>query len=1726
MPPPAAVAPPDEGRRPDGGYQPTAVPEPAALPEHTAVQLPAAVPEPAAAQVPGDAAGYPPPAQPTAQPAPEMTQIVAQGVALPNLRAPVDATLHAEQQRLVAICERELATSPPPARAARLHFELGRIAATATKAIEHYRAALALNADHLPSLRAARLLELERRDVDSVVSLLNAEIRLADDARARARLYHEMGRVLEDLRGDVDGARACYQRATEHDPNTATYFEALEQCQLAAGQWQAVAAARQGSAQAIRTDNRHRAALVAQRASLLETRLADAATATELYQQALEMDPDAPGAMEALCRLLAVQQRWRDLITVLERRAAQTTDAAVRTQVLFTIAQIHGERLGHRESAVAALTRAMQSSPRDRLVLETLARLYEQAGEQQSLASTLAHMVDIITEPSERLALMVRIGCLYEKDLRDDGQARPWYEAALGIDVTYVPAVNALDGLYERAQAWEPLIVMHFATAQAAGDSLRRAAALTRIAEIFELRLHQPEEAINHHAHALALDPGSEASFKALTRLLAQRGRHRELIELYERGIDRARDADLVIAYLFKIGSLWEDALAEPNQAAHAYKRILALDGRNLGALHALQRASERAGRHPQLAEALELEAELEADPARRVALLQRAADVFANLIGDRDAAVIRYRRVLSLDEDHAPALSALGRVYHQLGRHQDLRDILERELAITPSGPQVVALLHRLGELCASEIGDDEAAIGYYRRAVATDPRHGPSLRALTHQLERRGDWAGMVALLQAQLVATTAPDERAATACRLAEVLEIHLRQPERAVEAYLMALAAAGGHRPALAGLSRVRAALGAWQQQAPELVADSSRVQDRSIAVDLLLRAAEIESDLLGRSQHAVAALESVRSIDRYNLGALLALLPLYRRAANWSAVAEVYSTLAGVLGDPMGRVAALEELARMQQLRGAGDEAAQRRTYNAILSIDPRHGGALVELERMALRQGDGALLADVDARFARGAGPAPVVGVHAVRLGELVETDNPAAALASYRAALEQDHDDIAAIRGLARAAERLGDAATVVEACRRLAAWTRDGALAADSLVRSAQVCLDRLGDVAAATHDAEAALERWPDHELAARMVSDLLREAGQVDRLVTLLGQAAASARRPARVASLWRAVARLYADDKGDLGAGLAALARLRAEQPDEVATLRLLGDLHVRNQQWKEAEQALLRAMALEPAAEQQLPIRLSLGRIYAKHLDNADAALINLEAAVALDARQREALLLLLDLYEAARDHDAARRTVERLLHITEDPPERGWALLELGRIELVSGNKGRAAAALRDAVAIQGPAGEAAAAYKKLLGDEHPWDRYVEALQEHIRRVHAGELQSAQLRDVYVSVARIQHEVLLQIDPSIETLRAGIGALGEDPVIHHELAERLATSGRLDAAGIEYRRILAREPSDARAWRGLARALHESGHKLEAGVALAPLVILGEASEIEAGMSRQRRLDPGWGQPGSLEAGVLAKISAADPWEESRLVGLFSALGEALEKAYPTDFDSYGVGARDSLRSDHPLRQLGDRLAKIFAVEEFELYLHEGTSFSVAIELTQPPSLMISRSIAELPEAQQVFVLARSFALVARGGHAVVTLGRRESERLLRAALLSAAPNDRSDDDIATLSKRLLKVLSRRNRKLLETAAAQCLSEPPADLERWGATLEPCAARAAALLTNDLPAVVSALRQSGAVPANLEGVAMVHGSPLLSNLLRFWATDVAFEVRRSAGLL
>ncbi|HYQ15277.1 MAG TPA: tetratricopeptide repeat protein, partial [Polyangiaceae bacterium] len=1061
----------------------------------------------------------------------------------------------------------------------------------------------------------------------------------------------------------------------------------------------------------------------------------------------------------------------------------------------------------------------------------------------------------------------------------------------------------------------------------------------------------------SHHARALGIVPGYAASFKALTRLYSAGGRYPELVELYERAVDLAHDAETKITYLFKIGRVHEDALSDPSAALTAYRRILTIDPAHLGAVHAAQRAAERGGLFRELTEVLELEAKLVKDTKEKLMLLHRAGEVAEHDSNDDAVALGLQRRVLELDPKFQPALASLGRLYFRAGRWEDLVHVYQAELSSLPRGVEAARLDYKIGEIYEHRIAKDDQALAAYRRALEADPQHLPARRALERKLADKNRFEEISKLIEGELATESDPNAIARAALRLGEVLELRMNAPDKALVAYERALTADPEFRPARDARVRLLTEGKDWERLVAELTKEALTGADPHLGVAAMLRAGEIWQTELGAPQKAIDCFEAVLEKDPGHIEALFALESLYAERGMWEPLAKVYATEARVLSEPGARIAALSELGRLEESKGVGSEDERKAAYFAMLQLAPHDQAALSALERLALESGDASLLANVDAKQAALAEDPEVKAAHLTRLAEALERSGDPSALEVLRSAIAADPESLSAARGITRLAERSGEPGLLEEASQHESRVTGDADVAARLLVRSAIVRAER-GDVESSIRLLRRTLEQNPDFEAAAAKLAELLVARGAVDELIALLTNAANSASLPARVASLWIMVSDLYASRKQDIPAALAALRRAQNLVPSHAGTLVKLADLYTLDSQWAEAVDRLKQALGHAGTDELKVDIHLRLAAILQDELGDADRALASLNAALAIDSGSRQALSRLARLEMARGRGDQAAELAARLVRVSPELGQRVEALTLLGDLERTRGQQAAAVQAYEQAVALSGLDGEAAGHFQALLADqaqgrEPPsYARYAAALKSYAEQ-HPEP--TPELTQIYIELSRVLGDDMGQADQAAQALERGMAASPSDPQLAIAYAQRLLEAQRFADAAASYRRALSIDVFRPEAFRGLAEAWRALGRTAESACAVGAVVALDTGNDWERASLSSRVVRSAQQAPGSLDGGELASIDVNSA--QSTASALLAALGDTVGKVYPPELERWGLNPRDkiSAKSGHPLRAIAERVAAVFGVEGFDLYVHRTHAGSVQLELTDP---------------------------------------------------------------------------------------------------------------------------------------------------------------------------
>ncbi len=1622
-------------------------------------------------------------------------------------------------------CERELQGQPESRRAARLAFEIARTCEIelhdARRALQYYQAALEHASDYVPAIRAARRLLIGARMFTEAMALFDAEARVTRHARDKATLFFMKGRLLEDVLGNREAAEEAYNTARALDRTHAAILSATEQRAYAKQSWTDVDRNLAELANAAASDAKHRAALIVRRAQLLESRQQRPDQAAELYESALQLDPSASIAIQALKRLYYRQHRWRDLIRTLEAEANLATDPALEASSLYRAARINAEQIGNRDEAIHLLERARSLKPEDPLILGELARHYE-AGEQlQALVETLEALTDATDDPAERLTFTQRIARLYEEELRDVDQAIAWHERAVQLEPTSLSSLQALSLLYRVRGAWPKLIEMCLQEARFTTDAHRRADSHARAAEIYEIKLHAIDDAIDHYHRALNAMPDHAAAFKALTRLLSDVHKPKELIQLYENALDRATGTRAV-SYLFKIAQLYEDALQEHGLAAQTYKRVLEQDPSNLAAVHAWQRSAARAERSRELLEALDYEIQLTVERERLVALLHRAGEVLDEQLDDRDEAIVRYKRALEKDPRHVPTLSSLGRLYYAAGRWNDLLDVYEQELRLTSAKGRRVALLQKMAEISRDRLGSDEDALRYHREAIKVDPGHAPSLQELARELRERGAWAELVDVLELQLRGSNAAPVRARAALRLGQVYEEHLKDRAKAIASYEAAVSADPEYRPAIDALARVRVEEQDWTRLLADLEREQSLVRDPDQRVALCARKALV-LERQDKHRQAIQAWEEVRSIDPKHLGALLALEQLYRQVGAWESLCGIYATESEVLAASGGGTAALYELARLLEHQGLGEYDDIVRAYRGILAVHPDELGALLELERLAVTRRDVELLKEVDAAMARCAQDPTVAAAHRARLAEAVEGYADGEAIEQFRAATMADPYHIGAARGLTRIAQESDDPNALVDALRREADAERDPNAAASLLVQSATVRLQRMGDHDGARGDFEHALELWPDSELAANGLVDVLAIDGDWSTLVDRLSQAASRAGSVERASTLWLTVARIQGDELGQAPAAIRTLQRVLKVEPRNLDALESLARHFEATQSWHEAAATTEQFLAAAPSQERAQHAVLRLSRLYRERLETPEKALRHVESALVEDPRNTQALQELSLIHESLGQVSEALQVARRLLEIGGAEAE-GDTLVRLGQLEHAAGDEKEAKIALQRAVSLEGPSSEAARALEALCESRDDWRAYARALDQYRAIDDAAQVQTG------LEVARILSDHCDDDEAAVQTLRTRLQNGSASPELRRELAVRLRARGEIAQALEQIQTVLAHEPMREDAWRELANTYESAGRLIETRIATLPLIALGvdQATDRERVDAVEAR--PALVRPRSLRGPVLDKLGTPRP-EDAAAGALLVALGPALTKLYPPDLQSYGLTTRDRLptEAEHPLRDVANRIAAAFDIRHFDLFLHRTRNRGISIEFGVHPALLVPAMLLEKDPAAQAFALAKPMTHIARGYHAIEKLTPRELDVLLASAARIVKPDFgtglTSEDLLDELTRRLIRAIPRRDRRAVRDAALAYSQARRVKFDRWVNAAHRTATRVALLLSDGLDPLLADVR-SRIAPDREAGGEAFDTHPDYVDALKFWASPAAMHLREHMGLL
>jgi Tfp pilus assembly protein PilF len=930
--------------------------------------------------------------------------------------------------------------------------------------------------------------------------------------------------------------------------------------------------------------------------------------------------------MSLLPPILPPQVVARTRIRALSADFALQQDATQRAALAYEMGALTESRLGDSTQALDYYRDAAELDANFRPPLFALRRLLRDARDYDELVRVLAKIVNASSNPAERAAALVELGCLLEDQLADPAGAKGAFERALLAD----PGCLAGTLMLERSL----LAQNHLAEAHAL--SVRRA----RHTLDPKLRAALACEA----ADGLAARGAIDTAIELLLSTLALPGRHLSTL--------------LMLSQLARLHD-------RPAIAAHACEDL----GAMLAAFASGQTGPdpmELATRYPDVASA-----------ARAAAFYYREAGrLYAKLDDGAADAVLAYERALACTRNDVLLLLEYGAVCEAADDLNGARASI-RELLPHADARRAAALHFQLAELAERE-GEPADALERLQAARALAPDAPVVSAVLEDRLLDAGDFATLSGVLDERARRLSGADR----SCALlrAALSADRANDASRALALYDEAASVLADKTPVLRelyGAALRFAAVATLRDAGAKLLFCDLEPAERSAVMRASYESALAERDVPSAQTLLRAALQE----PACQLWAAHSAWVVAASNADRDLLALAHGKLAELAERAEdGELAAAHLAAQSRALIRLGDDAQAVTRLRRALELVPTHAYAVALLEDCLLVRGEAgeavqllrdAASAERDTR--RGESALLQAAVAAENAGRLD------LARSSYDEAAERDPLAFAPLWARLRFAERSGDAALRLSALRALAA--RETALErpasaqlelAEALCARADFAFAVAPLAAALSNDATAFEAATTTALLPQRAAAGALRSRG--------LSFLAEHTSRPARQAFEHERVAELVHVAPADARTLLAAHPPSQTQDPSDALLTWLLCETEPERAHALEG----LGALCQEPAGRAEFLLHAQRTRSCLGQTDDADA----LVAALGMFEEAPGTLAATLALDESLSATDDADTRVMSLTALLEHlpPAAADGARGALARALLEAGHANQAA--------------------------------------------------------------------------------------------------------------------------------------------------------------------------------------------------------------------------------------------------------------------------------------------------------------------------------------------------------------------------------------------------------------------------------------------------------
>jgi golgin subfamily B member 1 len=1208
-------------------------------------------------------------------------------------------------QDLLAVLQHEAELAQDPAEAISYQYRIAELYEKhlddTARSIELYRDLLQQMPDHAPTLSALEGIKGGLKDPlgaalvlepiydatgewQKLISVLEVQVKSADDPYARVDLYHRVARLHEEMLTDHKSSFETYARAVGSDITNEDSLANLERLAMAVGRWADVAALYDAELDKLSEDPARFVELGLRLAQIFETQLEDVENAVLRYRRVIAVDPENHAAVSSLDRLFTLTERWTELVQILAREAeiGQSPDEILEFK--YRLGVVHQMRLNDLTAAIAAFREVLTAAPehvatrealeglfaagvRQMEIGEILEPLYQASGDWEKLSGVLEAELTHLTEPEARLAMYYRLGELQEERLVSSDGALQVYVRAVKeypADEKTLDEVERLAGVTDGG--WEHLANAYADVLGVHTDKAVQTAIGKRLARVFEEDLGDVQKSEETYRYVLSVEALDVEALTNLDRIYSSLEQHPELAQTLEQRIKATTEPFELIELHNRLGQIYEERLNEPDHAIRIHRRVFdELERTNDLSILALERIYTQKGAWTDLKVVLDRELENASGDTAEADIRAKIAHLLSDHLSDIPGAVETWKRVLELRGEDHEALGAMADLYERVGQWAELCDVLERHYDIAADDQARVEVLLRRAKLFSERLNRDDSALDDYTRVLDIDYANTHALYAISEIWRRRADPQEIVASLHQTVdrAAAALPAENLVALYReLGTIYQQTLAQPYDAIDAWRRLLQVDPRDFEAMAALENLLRAEERWVEVIEVKMGRALAYEDPQEKIREYLEVAQIWEHQVVEKDKGTPAYEKILELDPTSDTAFLALEELHGAARRSEPLIELYLARLETREDVKEKTTILRKVAKAfeEQL----EDKAQ--AFDALLTafeMDFADMDVVRYLERMAQATNRWPeLVQTVNQWLQQQTDPLQKITL-SLRLAKWYAEDlgHPEYAQPYYQQVLALDPNNVAVLRQMASFFKKTGrwqEQGQTLTSALNVAVTDVDRK---EILTDLGEVLERHMGEVDQGLGFYKRALDVDQLHLAALEALERIYGDRNLSAELVEILTRKAKALTEPELIAGTKLRTGGLYETALHQPDKAGQVYREVLEIDTSSLLAMRGLERVYTGSAQWPDLVKVLEMQLDVVTTERERIDVLLKIAQIQEEQFLKPDLAAVRLEQVVEIDASHEGALESLERCYRRLRQWLDLINTFDRHINATHD---------------------------------------------------------------------------------------------------------------------------------------------------------------------------------------------------------------------------------------------------------------------------------------------------------------------------------------------------------------------------------------------------------------------------------------------------------------------------------